>query len=189
MTRVMTISIGTPDPISVRNSIDETRRMADDPDRSLGEVLVFVAEEAHRLTGALGAGVDLADGDDMVCRSAVGSIVPRLGMRLSIEASLSGWCHRNRRGVHCDDAEADGRVDRATCARANVRSIVVAPLVAPGGHGGVLKVFSPGPRRFTQAHVDIVRLLADAVSGSLSHSPAPDRTPAPTAEHRLQPAR
>ena len=45
----------------------------------LGSVMGFVTEQVQRLTGAGGAIVELAEGDEMVYRATAGMATPQLG--------------------------------------------------------------------------------------------------------------
>src|SRR5262245_60184328 len=90
----------------------------------LSGVLALVADRARGITGAAGAVVEIAEGDEMVYRAASGSAAGLLGLRLRRSTSLSGLCVAAAVPLHCDDAEVDPRVDRDACHRVGLRSMV-----------------------------------------------------------------
>lgn len=67
----------------------------------LGRVMDSVTEPVQGLTGADGAIVELAEGEQMIYRAASGMARHQLGLRLQRNGSLSGLCVRQRhvRGV------------------------------------------------------------------------------------------
>lgn len=148
----------------------ETRALIDDTDLSLPELMQTVAERTRELTGAAGAVVELAEGDELVHRAVSGSAAGTLGLRLSRDASLSGLCLSLGRVLRCGDAEVDPRVDRDACRRTGVRSMLVAPLTHRGATIGVLEALSPFPDAFGDRDVESLRLLAGSVAASLSHA-------------------
>src|SRR5262245_20830879 len=114
----------------------------------LNGVMTLVAERAQATTGATGAVVELAEGDDMVYRAGVGSAVGTRGIRLSRSTSLAGMCVASASTLRCDDSESDARVDREACRKVGLRSMIVVPLIHHSEAVGALKVFSPVPAAF-----------------------------------------
>jgi len=133
----------------------------------LGGVMDFVARQVQQLTGATGAIVELAEGDDMVYRAASGMAKPQLGLRLSRATSLSGLCVQSGEVLRCDDSETDPRVDRLACRKVGLRSMVVAPLLHGGTAVGVLKIVSPEPGYFSEEHVSILKMMCDLIAASM----------------------
>lgn len=121
------------------------------------EVMRFVAERAAPLTNALGASVELVEGDDMVCRAAGGSTKQQLGLRLSQKTSLSGRSVAERKPLIADDGSA-----------------VAVPLMhgeyavgAIGASGGT----------FTGEDTETLRLLATVISIALHRTRSYPRPP------------
>ena len=104
-------SPATPDP-SVLMEIIKAQTEVAQLGLDLGGVMEFVADRVQHLTGAAGAIVELAEGDEMVYRAAVGIAAPQLGLRLDRVGSLSGMCVEQGRVLYCEDSETDNRVDR-----------------------------------------------------------------------------
>ena len=133
----------------------------------LGGVMTFVAERVQQLTGAGGAIVELAEGNEMVYRAAAGMAQPQLGLRLRRTGSLSGLCVAQRSVLRCDDSETDPRVDREACRKVGLRSMVVAPL----NHGettvGVLKITAAEPSSFADEHVNILELMSGLIASAM----------------------
>jgi hypothetical protein len=58
----------------------------------LSGVMSLVCRQAQAITGAAGAVVELAEGDDMVYAAVAGAAGGQLGLRLRRRSSLSGLC-------------------------------------------------------------------------------------------------
>ena len=138
----------------------------------LGTVLTLIAERTQAITGATGAAVELAEGDELVYRAASGTAAHSLGLRLKMDASLSGRCVRTGQALRCDDAEADERVDRQTCRVVGLRSMIAVPLLYDRRAVGVLKVLSPQPGAFGDRDVQTLQLMAGLIAAALSHAAA-----------------
>lgn len=136
----------------------------------LAAVMDLVAGRMQRLTSADGAAVELAEGEEMVYRATSGTTAPHVGLRLKIEASLSGRCVRSGEILRCDDTEDDPRVDREACRRIGARSMIVVPLRHAGRIVGVLKVVSARVRTFDDGDVDTLRLMAGLIAAAMSHT-------------------
>jgi diguanylate cyclase (GGDEF)-like protein len=128
----------------------------------------IVAERALALTGATGAIVELAEGDEIVYRAASGAAALHLGMRLARPGSLSGASMDHGVPLRWDDTIDDPRVDRAACERVDLRAMLVAPIVVRHGPVGVLKVLSNRVRAFdaddTANLVRLAGVLAAAIA-------------------------
>jgi diguanylate cyclase (GGDEF)-like protein len=136
----------------------------------LGEVIAFVADRVQQLTGAGGAIVELAEGDDMVYRAAAGMAHRQLGLRLKRQGSMSGLCVEQGQPLRCDDSETDPRVDREACRRVGLRSMVCAPLNHNGTTVGVLKIASPVADAFSARHIQILGLMSDLIAAAMFHA-------------------
>lgn len=130
-----------------------------------------VVGEAMVLTGGDGAVVELAEGDEMVYSAATGSSAAHLGLRLSLDGSMSGRCVRSGAVLRCDDADDDPWVDAEACRMIGIRSMIVVPLVDGGGATvGVLKVHSARPGCFTDADAEVLGMLAPLVTTVLGQA-------------------
>ncbi|WP_321913721.1 MULTISPECIES: sensor domain-containing diguanylate cyclase [unclassified Paraburkholderia] len=136
----------------------------------LGGVMAYVAERTEQLTGAHGAVVELAEGEDMVYRAASGSVANLLGLRLARETSLSGMCVREGEILRCDDAETDPRVDREACRRAGLRSMIVTPLKHLETTVGVLKVTHAEVNAFNDEDIRTLSLMSELIAAAMFHA-------------------
>ncbi|HJV49695.1 MAG TPA: sensor domain-containing diguanylate cyclase [Geothrix sp.] len=134
------------------------------------EVIRRVAGLAQTLTGASGAAVEMAEGDEMVYRATSGTAEKQLGLRLAQAGSLSGLCVARGIPLYCEDSEIDPRVDRHACRAVGLRSMVVVPLRHGDQTVGVLKVLSPHPRAFSEADLLTLELISDVVACTLAHA-------------------
>lgn len=135
-----------------------------------GAVMTLAADQLQTLTGAKGAIVELAEGDQMVYRAASGIAQSQLGLRLNAGTSLSGLCVATGEILRCDDTETDPRVDLDACRRVGVRSMVVAPLSHEETTIGVLKIASPTAHAFSAQHIRILELISGMVAAQMFHA-------------------
>lgn len=124
-----------------------------------------VVARVREMTGAVGAVVELVDGDELEYVAATGSIAASLGLRLPRGASLSGLCVAFRALQYSEDTETDRRVDRDACRRVGARSMLVAPLMHRDEAVGVVKVVSGRTGAFDELDEYAVRLCAGLLAG------------------------
>jgi diguanylate cyclase (GGDEF)-like protein len=136
----------------------------------LGGVVSLVVDRVQTLTNAAGAIVQFAEGDDMVYRGVSGIAKPLLGLRIKREGSLSGLCVREGQVLRADDAEIDLRVDRESCRRVGLRSMVVAPLNHSETTVGVLMLASPVANAFTDRDVRVLELMSELIAAAMYHA-------------------
>lgn len=133
----------------------------------LGAVMDFVTSRVQTLTGAAGAIVELAEGEEMVYRAASGIAERQLGLRLSRQGSLSGESVALGQILCCQDSESDERVDRDACRRVGLRSMIVSPLIHAGHAVGVLKIAWQAPAAFSHRDVRLVELMSGLIAASM----------------------
>ena len=93
--------------------------------------------EAADRTGVV---VELRDGDQLYYAAAGGTSADLTGLRLPLNASLSGMSILTGQPLQCDDSEVDSRVNRPACRRVNLRSMIVVPIPHGGHHQRQLAV-------------------------------------------------
>lgn len=145
----------------------------------LQEVLQLVAERVLAITGATGAAIALAEGEEIICRGAAGDTAPDLGARLNPNSGFTGTCYRTGEIVRCDDAAVDARVDRDACRGLGARSMVAVPLRGLHGVVGVLEAFSHEPYGFTDSDIRGLILLAELILAAMK--PEQEDAPLPAA--------
>lgn len=137
----------------------------------LGAVMRFVTENAaDDLTQADGAMIELADGDEMVCRAAAGCALSSLGMRIPRSGSLSGRCVALSVPLRCNECDINHCVDHVACCAAGARSMLAVPLKHADMVVGVLKIFSRRPRAFHKTDADVLGLLSGLVAASMFYA-------------------
>ncbi len=122
-------------------------------DLALDLVLNEVVEQARSATGAKGAAIAFAKGNEMVCRATTGD-APELGVRLETTTGLSGACLLSGAIQQCCDSETDPRVDAEDCRTLGVRSILMVPLSEGNETFGVFEAFSSRPNAFGDRDVN-----------------------------------
>lgn len=142
-------------------------------DLDLGEVdleptISLIAERAQTITGATGAALALRRGSEIVCRARAGRTAPDLGVRLQTDSGLSAQCVRTGEVLLCGDADSNPHVDRGTCRRLGVRSILVAPLRYFRRTLGLFEVLSSAPFAFDQQDAASLQLLAGMTVAAIS---------------------
>lgn len=140
----------------------------------LDSALQLIARRAQSLTLASGAAIALtwpedapsyAQGSDvMSCRASAGDDAPGVGTCLRVGSGFSGECVREGKWLRCDDSETDARVDRASCRTLGIRSMVAVPVKDGESVLGIIEIFSPQAKAFTQSDVTTLQGLAQQVA-------------------------
>ncbi len=153
----------------------------------LEAALQLLVERAQYITGATGAALALAQGEEMVCRASVGSSGPAVGARLQVRSGLSGESIARKQLLRCDNAETDPRVNLETCRQLGIASIVVLPLLTRNGQvRGLFELFSDHAYAFEERDLIALERMADLTLTALdlaerrpSAVAAPARVPEP----------
>jgi len=128
----------------------------------LKAALQLLVERAQYITGATGAALALAHGDEMVCHASTGSSGPAVGARLQVRSGLSGESIARKRLLRCDNAETDPRVNLETCRQLGIASIVVLPLLTRTGEvRGLFELFSDHAYAFEERDLVALERMAD----------------------------
>ncbi len=128
----------------------------------LDAALQLLVERAQYITGATGAALAIAQGEEMVCRASVGSPGPAVGARLQVRSGLSGESISRKQLLRCDNAETDPRVNLETCRKLGIASIVVLPLLTRSGEvRGLFELFSDHAYAFEERDLIALERMAD----------------------------
>jgi hypothetical protein len=133
------------------------------PEFASDKTLEEITRSALHATGASGSALVLSDAVGMSCRSSSGELAPPVGTRLNTDTGFTAMCVRTAEVVRCDDTKNDPRVDGSSCAQLGIRSILAVPIFSAQKVAGVLEVLSNEPNRFTDRHVNALKLLARLV--------------------------
>jgi diguanylate cyclase (GGDEF)-like protein len=144
-----------------------------------------VVAQAHRLTRADAAVVEMLDGDELVYRAVAGSAERFAGLRMKSATSLSGRSVRSGEILWCQDAGSDPRVDFQTAREAGARSMVIVPLVHRRKPVGVLKVWSGRPFGFAERELRVTQMLAGTLGAAIARGELLDRLAAAAATDAL----
>jgi putative methionine-R-sulfoxide reductase with GAF domain len=150
------------DPSGILSAVEAVRgevRVASDFDAALR----LITERALSLTGASGAALAFLTDDKMICRASSGEPALPLGTAVDVKQGLTGECIRGGRIVSCADVETDACVDREICRLLGIGSIMAAPIVADFRVVGLIEVFSPHARAFTEVHQTALDRLVELV--------------------------
>ena len=140
-----------------------------------------LVEQACLTTGATGAAVALAQGDEMICRASCGG-APELGAALETNSGLSGACVRTHRIQRCDDALVDPTADAEVARQLRIRSVVVLPLMQSDALIGVVEVFSERPAAFVDRDLHTLEALAQRIVKSVQAQQSSPESATPVAE-------
>lgn len=122
----------------------------------------FGVDRTCSLTKASGAAVAMNEGSRMICRASTG-IAPGVGTEVPQEG-LTAMCARTGELWRCNDTESEPWVNRDSCRRLGIRSIVVAPVLTLRKVAGILEVFSPATAAFSDDDAATVQLMASAIA-------------------------
>ncbi|HZQ68798.1 MAG TPA: TonB family protein [Terriglobales bacterium] len=136
-------------------------------DLALDLVLNEIVQQACLATTASGAAVALIRDAELTVRATTGINAPELGVRLSMEAGLSGACLRTGEVQLCDDSQLDARVDALTCAELDIHSILAVPIADANGVLGILEIFSNRSHAFGDRDEQTLRALARRIVNTI----------------------
>lgn len=128
----------------------------------------IITERAQALTRASGAAIALRKGSEVICRARAGRTAPDLGIRLQTDSGISAECMRTGEVVLCNDADLNPHVDRASCHRLGVRSILAAPLRQFQKTLGIFEVLSSAPNAFDHQDVATMQLLSSMMVAAIT---------------------
>lgn len=133
----------------------------------LSGVMQLAVDRVLQIVEADGAAIELGERNSLVYRAVSGIAMRQLGVRVAMDASLSGLCMRSGQALLCLDAEEDERVDRLACRAVGLRAMVVVPLVYQGAPVGVLKAISRRPQTFGPADAELLTNLSRVVGAAM----------------------
>ena len=151
----------------------------------LQAAMTEIVAQAHRLTRADAAVVEMLDGDELVYRAVAGSAERFEGLRMKTATSLSGRSVRSGEILWCQDAGSDPRVDFQVAREAGARSMVIVPLVHRRKPVGVLKVWSSRPFAFAERELRVTQMLAGTLGAAIARGELLDRLAAAAATDAL----
>ena len=128
------------------------------------------AQRAVLLTRSNGSAIALNDGHDTRCRAVAGEIALPVGSRIHSQSGLTGACLRSGRVMRCDRTDSDPEVDRETCRRLGIGSVLAAPIVHGGSVVGLIEVFSRQSHAFDNSDSYALERLAETVADSMTAS-------------------
>jgi len=158
---------GTLDDVTLLTEIVATQQAISTSDFDLDAVMREIVRQTQRLTSGDDAVVEFVERDEMLYRAGAGTAKPHVGLRLPVNASLSGLCVSLGDIVICDDSELDSRVDREATRMVGARSMVVVPLAHREATAGVLKVYSGRPRAFSERELRILQMMTGTLGSAL----------------------
>jgi len=152
--------------------IDRLREDAALGRMDLDSILSEATHAARYFTDATGAALAMWSQGVVICRARSGETAPPLGAKLDVDSGISGECLRSGRSKRCNDTLTDPLVDGSVCQEMGIRSLAAVPLRGERGVVGILEVFSDRPYAFSDAHITLLKQLAQiAVTGRTQSAP------------------
>lgn len=142
--------------------MEEVRQLVESAHMDVDSALNYLATQVHRIVGADGVTVAVADQGEMVCLASVG-VAPEPGMVLDTDSGIGADALSTRQMVYCRDTQSDPRVDAASCAAAGVGSVLVMPAVAGGMPVAMLEISAHKADAFDEDRLQAVRAAAEVV--------------------------
>ena len=137
-------------------------------ERSLDPILSSAAARAMLLTRAHGVAIALDDGRGMCCRVSAGDVAPPVGSVIDCRSGLTGACLRSGFVMWCNNAVSDAWVDRESCLKLGISSVIAVPVSRGGRVIGLIEVFSRQSNAFDASDCHGLETIARAVAGSVS---------------------
>src|ERR1700756_2486889 len=160
--------------------IDRLREDAASGRMDLDSILSEATHAARYFTDATGAALALWSQGVVICRARSGDTAPPLGAKLDVDSGISGECLRSGRSKRCNDTLTDPLVDGNVCQELGIRSLGAVPLRGERGVVGILEVFSDRPYAFSDAHITLLKQLAQIAVTGRSRSVPAGLSPLPT---------
>lgn len=133
----------------------------------LSEAMNLVAEGVLNIVDAHSAVIRLAEGEDMVCRSAAGLLRDQVGLRTSRKGSLSGLCVQTGASELRYGAEPYPSLDTQAAHSMRGRSYMAVPLKMGEVTVGALEVESSEPSGFNEMDVALLELISGLLTSSI----------------------
>lgn len=130
----------------------------------LRTVMEAIVSERSVMPQSNGIVVELRDGDQLYYAAASGTSAKQVGLRLPLNASLSGLSILIGEPLSCSDSEKDSRVNRTACRRVGLRSMIVVPIPHQGQVVGVLKYHSEHVDAFSDEDMLVAHLLVGPIA-------------------------
>ena len=130
----------------------------------LPAVMQAIVDDRWAMPQATGIVVELRDGDQLYYAAASGTSAGLVGLRLPLNASLSGMSILTGAPLSCTDSETDSRVNRAACRKVGLRSMIVVPIPHRGQTVGVLKYYADRPGAFSEEDMLVAHLLVGPIA-------------------------
>ena len=149
------------------SQVIQTQDMIASASFDLEQIMQKSVDQLARLTGADFTVIEMLQGDELYYHAVGGTVAAEKGIRIKLTNSLSGVCIRERAIINCPDTEADRRVDHVATRRANIHSMMVAPLIHEGEVLGVLKIASHKSGFFGDAEGNTLKLLSGLIGSAV----------------------
>ncbi len=135
---------------------------------SRAAIINVILEFVQRQTRADGSVMETLTGTEVMYEAATGMLAPYAGRRIARAGSISGISADLGAPLLCDDPDQDVEaVERETCHRWGVASMVVVPITMSDGRTVVLKVVSARRAAFTDEDIQTLKLAATNLSTAL----------------------
>ncbi len=118
--------------------------------------------------------IELRDGDQLYYAAASGTSATMLGMRIPINASLSGMCVLTGEPLMCQDSACDPRVNAQATVKVGLKSMIVVPIPHRGQVVGVLKYHSDLVNAFNDEDMMMAHLVVGPIVVCLSSAAEED---------------
>lgn len=142
-------------------------------------LMALALKHLPKLVGGTGAVVEVMDGAELVA-------IYGTGAHTSVQRGKADvWRVRPGQPALCLDARRDERVDGPRCQALDVRSLIFAPLRAPGGSFGSITVTSTSERAFGQHDLEVLESVAGVVALRLELQDRARRQRLQAAEQRI----
>ena len=148
-----------------------TQREIAAADLDVDSVMRLICDRVRELTNVDTATILLLEGDHLVHKAATGTMESiRVGDKVPLEGSFTGWVHRGGRAAFANDSHTDPRFSSGLAASRGIRSMLAVPLHHGDDVVGQLHALCTRPHAFSELDVDTLELLSVVVSLALSRA-------------------
>lgn len=156
-----------PDYSASLGKIVETQRDMQVRQLELHRALSLIAERVLEISHAGGAAIGFVDGQFMHYRAVAGPKAPPIDTTVPADKALSFLCVNSGQVLRCEDTDLEVGMDSGECRDRGIQSLIGAPVFLQGDVAGVLELYYPAARAFTDQDVHTCQLMAGLITEAL----------------------
>lgn len=145
------------------NRIINTQDRLNEPNISLDAFIKIAAQQVQNLTNASGIAIAMVDKENLVYKTAIGSLAKYAGQQVDKNNGIAGLCISTHQVIRSEDVENDSRIDNEESHKLQAKSLVIAPFFHENNVAGMIKIVSSELNAFTEIDIQSIRVIAGLI--------------------------